>query len=100
MVTLQPTSYRYDIVLPFDSYNQSILLAVAMTLDCSYITGMTSHVYAYTSKVCSGRRLSPFPAKEIKVPKPLKKLQVKLHCICRLPKFGEEEMAYCPSCNV
>ena len=43
-----PTSYRYDIELPFDSYNQSILLVVAMTLDCSYITGMTSHVYAHT----------------------------------------------------
>ena len=30
----------------------------------------------------------------------MQKMKVQLHCICRLPEGGEEEMAYCPSCHM
>ena len=51
-------------------------------------------------KCIEERRMTPFPAKQIKVPKPIQKMKVQLHCICRLPEDGEEEMAYCPSCHM
>lgn len=43
--------------------------------------------------------LTPFPSSSVRCSRPVEQMRVRLHCDCRLPEDGEEEMAYCPCCR-
>ena len=82
------------------------LFAIAIATEYCYGNNPASYRYDQTLlrphflKCCEERRMTPFPSKWIPLQKPISRVKVKLHCKCRLPEDGEEEMAYCPSCKV
>ena len=63
---------------------------------CRYHQGeMRQHLLQCVQKGA----LTPFPSSSVRCSRPVEQMRVRLHCDCRLPEDGEEEMAYCPCCR-